>query len=160
VFLDAPLFSKVIASTPLVSIDLVVRDHNGLVLLGERCNRPAQGYWFVPGGRVLKNETLAAAFQRLCLAELGLALDIEQAGYLGLFEHFYTDSVLSADISTHYIVNAFEVRLSEPQHAALFDSIPKQQHHAYRWFSEPELLASKKVHLHSQWYFQKNKGIR
>ena len=49
-------FTTIIKSTPLVSIDLIVRNIEDNVLLGKRTNRPAQGCWFVPGGRVLKDE--------------------------------------------------------------------------------------------------------
>jgi colanic acid biosynthesis protein WcaH len=70
-FLDKETFSTVIESTPLVSIDLVIKNQQGQALLGQRLNRPAKGFWFVPGGRVLKNESLAAAFKRLTLDELG-----------------------------------------------------------------------------------------
>ncbi|MDF5000441.1 NUDIX domain-containing protein, partial [Vibrio parahaemolyticus] len=70
-FLSKQRFSQVIESTPLVSIDLVIEDESGQVLLGERLNRPAQGFWFVPGGRILKDEKLEDAFARLTLEELG-----------------------------------------------------------------------------------------
>jgi colanic acid biosynthesis protein WcaH len=43
-------FKTVIASTPLISIDLIVRNNQQQILLGKRLNKPAQGYWFVPGG--------------------------------------------------------------------------------------------------------------
>ena len=59
---------------PLISIDLLVQNEHGEYLLGLRNNRPAQGYWFVPGGRVLKNETLDGAFKRLTFEELGIEL--------------------------------------------------------------------------------------
>lgn len=57
-WLSGDTFRMVVASAPLVSIDLVVENSAGELLLGERLNRPAQGFWFVPGGRVQKNETL------------------------------------------------------------------------------------------------------
>jgi colanic acid biosynthesis protein WcaH len=49
-FLEKDLFSTVIKSTPLVSIDLVVKNNRGQTLLGQRLNKPAKGFWFVPGG--------------------------------------------------------------------------------------------------------------
>ena len=52
-------FKTVIASTPLISIDLVIKNNTGRILLGKRTNRPAQGFWFVPGGRVLKDEPVS-----------------------------------------------------------------------------------------------------
>lgn len=157
--LDREIFKTVVNKTPLISIDLVVRNAAGKVLLGQRLNRPAQGFWFVPGGRILKDESLAAAFKRLTLNELGVVIDIQDARYLGLYEHFYPDSIFTNDsseplISTHYVVNGFEVVLPETDH-----DLPFEQHGAYQWFSEEELIASDKVHLHSKWYFDKNKGF-
>ena len=43
-------YLRVVRDAPLVSVDLIVRDAQGLVLIGLRQNRPAQGSWFVPGG--------------------------------------------------------------------------------------------------------------
>ena len=59
--LSLDTFKTVIKSSPLVSIDLIVRNEQGQVLLGKRTNRPAQGFWFVVGGRVLKDESLEHA---------------------------------------------------------------------------------------------------
>ena len=62
---------EIIKATPLVSIDLVIRNPTGKVLLGKRINRPAKGYWFVPGGRIIKNETIGHALKRIFKAEVG-----------------------------------------------------------------------------------------
>ena len=40
-FLDKDTFTTVIKSTPLVSIDLVVKNKHGQALLGQRLNKPA-----------------------------------------------------------------------------------------------------------------------
>ena len=74
-------FQLVVASTPLVSIDLVVENAHGELLLGLRNNRPAQGSWFVPGGRVLKNESLDDAFVRLARDELGVDVSRSSARF-------------------------------------------------------------------------------
>ncbi len=160
-FLDQATFSTVIASTPLVSIDLVVTNANGQVLLGQRLNRPAKNYWFVPGGRILKNESLANAFKRLTRDELGQELTIDQARLLGPFDHFYADNVFSDmltsgqittdDVSTHYVAIAFTLQLDGP-----LANLPLAlQHGGYHWFDVPSLLADPKVHLHTKWYFDK-----
>jgi len=70
-YLDTKTFKTVIASTPLIAIDLIVVNERKEILLGKRLNQPAKNYWFVPGGRILKNETLDNAFKRLTLTELG-----------------------------------------------------------------------------------------
>ncbi|ELL8702496.1 GDP-mannose mannosyl hydrolase, partial [Escherichia coli] len=53
-FLRQEDFATVVRSTPLVSLDFIAENSRGEFLLGKRTNRPAQGYWFVPGGRVQK----------------------------------------------------------------------------------------------------------
>ena len=69
-WLEREDFRTAVRLSPLVSIDLVVRDAAGRVLLGWRNNRPAQHCWFVPGGSIRKQETLDAAFRRISHGEL------------------------------------------------------------------------------------------
>ena len=151
-FLDKETFRTVVRSAPLVSIDLVVINSQGQVLLGQRTNRPAQGFWFVPGGRILKNEAMAAAFLRLSKAELGFASELGDAEFLGVYEHFYTDNFSGTDFSTHYIVLGYRL-----VHDLDLNSLPDAQHHSYRWFDVAELLASVQVHDNTKAYFLSDK---
>ena len=151
-FLDKETFRTVVRSAPLVSIDLVVINSLGQVLLGQRTNRPAQGFWFVPGGRILKNEPMAAAFLRLSKAELGLASELGDAEFLGVYEHFYTDNFSGTDFSTHYVVLGYRL-----VHDLDLNSLPDAQHHSYRWFDVAELLASVQVHDNTKAYFLSDK---
>ncbi len=148
-FLDDTTFKTVIASTPLISIDLVVQNTKGEYLLGYRNNRPAQGFWFVPGGRILKNETMDDAFIRLCKNELGASLTRQQAKFIGPFEHFYPDYVFGEDVTTHYVVLGYALTIDID-----LASLPQDQHNQYRWANKAQLLADEKVHIHSKWYFQ------
>ena len=70
---DKDRFIELIRALPLVSVDLVLVRDGREVLLGLRNNRPAQGWWFVPGGRILKNEKRADALSRVAARELGIA---------------------------------------------------------------------------------------
>jgi colanic acid biosynthesis protein WcaH len=158
-FLKDDCFKTIIDNTPLISIDLIVRNQQGCILLGNRLNKPAKGFWFVPGGRIRKNESLSTAFRRLTLNELGIAMSLEKARYLGLYEHFYNDSIYTFEttnesISTHYVVNCFEVMISSEK-----ITLPTVQHDSYEWFTEAELMASPSVHVHSKWYFNNDKGF-
>ncbi|WP_417764155.1 GDP-mannose mannosyl hydrolase [Shewanella chilikensis] len=149
-FLDQATFTRVIASTPLVSIDLVVINAKGQALLGRRLNRPAKDYWFVPGGRILKNEAIADAFKRLTQDELGQSVTIDQAILLGLFDHFYDDYVFGNEFTTHYVAIAFILRLE-----CELESLPLDvQHRGYQWFDMLQLRANEKVHKHTKWYFE------
>lgn len=49
------LFSELVKYAPLVAIDLILEDKEKKIILGKRLNKPAQGYYFVPGGRIHKN---------------------------------------------------------------------------------------------------------
>ena len=102
-FLNKSEFTEVIDRTPLVSIDLVVENERGEILFGLRQNRPAKNYWFVPGGRVLKNETLDAAFLRLTLNELGCELSRSQARLLDMYEHRLGVGFISCIVKLHYM---------------------------------------------------------
>lgn len=152
-FLDKETFSTVIANTPLISIDLIVRDSDDKVLLGQRLNKPAQNSWFVPGGRVFKDESIEKAFRRITEDELGVLYDIKSASFKGIYQHFYDDNVFGDDFSTHYIVMAFELRLTNTP-------MTNEQHEKYLWFSEDELLKSDDVYFYVKDYFDKEKGIR
>lgn len=148
-WLDSESFCQVVAGTPLVSIDLIVRNVTGQVLLGQRLNRPAQGYWFVPGGRIRKDESMGAAFERLTQEELGQAWSISDAKFLGPFEHFYADNFSGSDFSTHYVVLGYEIQLN----AVDLICLPVTQHETYHWFDIEALIQSEVVHPHTKLYF-------
>lgn len=148
-FLSESTFQTIIGATPLVSIDLIVKNARGEVLLGYRTNRPAQGYWFVPGGRVQKNERLDKAFLRLTEAELGMAIERSEASFMGVFEHLYDDSAFDEAVSTHYVVLGYELELD-----ISLDALPKEQHNQYGWMKPEELLSRDDVHVHTKWYVE------
>lgn len=147
-YLNDEDFQTIIQNTPLVSIDLIIKNDQGLILLGKRNNRPAQGYWFVPGGRIRKNERLADAFIRLTLTELGQTFLIDEASFLGTFEHLYVDSVFGSQSSTHYVVLAYEFSMNHT-----LEPLPLDHHDKYQWFSINDLLEDSNVHENTKAYF-------
>jgi len=150
--LDDSLFSSIIANTPLISIDLVVRNSSDEVLLGLRTNRPAQGMWFVPGGRIRKDELIQNAFVRLTKEELNVGHSMAEGQFLGVYEHFYSDNTFNHEFSTHYVVLGYQLTIDLP-----LEQLPQAQHACYRWWEPSELLQSNKVHLHSKWYLDPDK---
>ena len=136
-FIDDTLFRGIIEHTPLVSLDLVVKK-DGKVLLGKRLNKPARGYWFTIGGRILKGERLEETIARIARDELGTVLT-NPARFIGVFEHLYDDSIYEG-VSTHYINLVYEVEIEE------LPDLPRDQHDTYRWFGIDALLESGMVH--------------
>lgn len=151
-FLDKETFQTVVRSAPLVSIDFVIMNSQQQVLLGLRSNRPAKGYWFVPGGRILKDESMADAFRRLSNAELGVSVEIGDAELLGAYEHFYTDNFSGSDFSTHYVVLGYHFICD-----LALNSLPDAQHQQYRWCDVEALLADDQVHGNTKAYFLSDK---
>ncbi len=143
--LDDQTFETVISSTPLISIDLLVKNNNK-ILLGKRINKPAQSYFFSVGGRVFKNETINNAMIRVAKNELNIELKLTPR-FIGVFEHFYDDSIYQ-DVSTHYVNLAYEMDIEETP------SLPSEQHNEYQWFTINELLKSNKVHKNVKDYFK------
>jgi len=72
---------------PIVCVDLVVTDSaRKRFLLVKRANEPKAGKWWVPGGRLLKNERLTAAALRKLKEETGLRGTVIKC--LGFHEYF------------------------------------------------------------------------
>jgi colanic acid biosynthesis protein WcaH len=81
-------FAQVVRLAPLVSIDLIIRDPIQDVLVARRTT--AKGFYFVPGGRICKGETIEAAFVRILKVETGIEIGFDRAQFLGVFQHFYS----------------------------------------------------------------------
>jgi colanic acid biosynthesis protein WcaH len=142
-------FLQVVERTPLVSIDLIVRRTDGRVLLGRRMNEPAKGCWFVPGGRIHKDERIAIAFRRITAAELGKPFDIGDARFIGVFEHLYpTNFAAKPGVGTHYVVLAYELAATD-----LPEQLPADQHGEFQWFDVERIVTNKAVHENTQAYF-------
>jgi colanic acid biosynthesis protein WcaH len=109
--LSPEAFSAACAALPIVSIDLFDTrpSSQGLeLLLGLRNNRPAQVWWFTPGGRIQKKEALQDAKARVGQSEIGLTHYLtNRAALLGIWDHFYPDSAFDQSISTHYVNLAY-----------------------------------------------------
>lgn len=143
--LDNQTFRTVVNSTPLISIDILVKRDNA-ILLGKRVNNPAQGYLFSVGGRVHKNEKINSAIIRIAKNELNIDLK-SMPRFIGVFEHFYDDSIYQ-DVSTHYVNLAYETEIKEEL------NLPTEQHNEYQWLTIAELLKSEQVHRYVKNYFK------
>lgn len=149
--LDSEIFAHIVKHTPLIAIDLIIKNSEGRVLLGKRVNAPAKGYWFVPGGRIYKDETIEEAFSRIFFSETGHKLLIDSAKFLGVYEHFYENSFHDENISTHYIVLGYEINYDFS-----LDVLPEVQHNTYRIVPIKTLLHDAEVHSNVKLYFKES----
>lgn len=142
-------FARIVRDTPLVSIDLIIRDHERNVLVGLRTNEPAKHQYFVPGGVIRKNERIRDAFSRIVQVETSYRAKPEEANFLGVFEHIYcTNRFGDPDYGTHYVVLAYELNLDHRPEIA-----PDTQHKDFKWMNEADLVAAPDVHRNTKTYF-------
>ena len=153
--LDKEIFKCIVENTPLISIDFLIKKDD-TYLLGKRKNSPAKNFYFTIGGRIFKNETIEEAMERILKEELNLLYENmkENIKFIGVFEHFYKDSMFGDDISTHYVNLGYQLDLKLD-----IRNLPKDQHSKYEWFSEEEILDSDNVHKYVKNYFKGSKYV-
>jgi colanic acid biosynthesis protein WcaH len=144
--------------TQIVSVDLVVRG-NQQILVGRRSNKPAQGTWFVPGGRVYKGERIREAIARISKDELGFVMDPSNLEFLGVYEHVYPDNFRDDTHGTHYVVMAFTGVVDQKN---VDPEVFASQHKEMRWMGRDDLLRDPLVHDYTKNYFRQGEktGLR
>jgi colanic acid biosynthesis protein WcaH len=151
--LSDPEFEDLIRLGPLIAMDLVVRNEHGQYLLGQRVNEPARGFWFVPGGRIYKNERMAQAFIRITTEELGVEFELNDStrvAFLGPYEHLYQENFFKEPgLTTHYVVLGYSLAVGQAELA-----LPDAQHHSYSWMMPADILDAPHAHENTKAYFR------
>lgn len=138
----------VVKHSPVVSIDLIIENDRGQILVGLRNNEPAKGLYFVPGGMIRKGESRAQAFRRILMRETGLTIAFSNAEFLGVFEHNYpTNRFNEPGFGTDYF--ALGYRMNLPPSASL---VADDQHSELVWMTRSDILSSPDVHENTKVY--------
>ena len=149
--MDSERFVQMIDAMPLVSIDLVLVRDGREVLLGLSNNRPALGCWFVPGGRILKGETIAQARERIVRRELGESVPLDGWSLIGAFDHMYPDNFAGAPgVTTHYVVLGYRLDVTGLGPDVQAD----EQHESLAWLGIDDALARADVHDNTKAYLR------
>ena len=156
--LSADKYIQAIELTQIVSIDLIILNKQAdstEILVGKRVNEPAKDTWFVPGGRVYKNEILEDAIKRVSKMELGYEINYDETEKLGIYDHIYSNNFgnIKDDngnmINTHYVVIALVCCLETDK--LDFEQF-KEQHDDCKLMSIDELLERDDVHKYTEKY--------
>lgn len=153
-------FRQAVEALPLVSVDWILTDPDGNMLLGKRLNAPASGEWFSPGGRIRKCEPLAAALQRVAQEELGASKEMstglmKRAKLMGAWDHFYSDAAFSTNTPTHYVNLPHWAALTQEEADCL--NLPiGVQHSQWQWMplTVAAQCAHRYVHPYVVWLMQ------
>ncbi len=100
VFISENLYKEVLDKMPIPCVDVVIKNKKGEILLIKRLNEPEKGIWWVPGGRINKNESIKKAALRKAKEEVGL--DCEFIKILGSGETIFNISAFKG-ITSHTI---------------------------------------------------------
>jgi len=143
--LNGKIFRVVVDSMPLISIDILLKKGDK-VFLGKRVKKPAQGYFFSTGGRLIKMKLLTIQWPQIDLNELNIELK-STSRFIGSFEHFY-DDIAYQDVSPHYVNLAYELEVDKSS------DLPTDHHSEYKWFTTFILLQSEQVLKYTKDYFR------
>jgi colanic acid biosynthesis protein WcaH len=108
------VFRTIVRNTPLVSIDLIIKNRNGDYLLNLRGRSPAYHKWFFFGGSIKKPETPEEAFNRIIDREFfsTLKINFNDAKFTKLAVHRYKENldgqVKSFEEGIQYYVLCYE----------------------------------------------------
>lgn len=157
-YLSKNEFSNLVLNAPLISVDICILKNN-YILIGKRKNNPAKDFYFVPGGRIRKNECIDDAVDRLLINEIGYQFKNDKnksKKSLGYYEHFYDDNFHgNSNFSTHYVVLAFIIKFEDIKKTNIVD-LKKDQHSNYVWFEfKKDNLNNLKIHKYTYAYFEK-----
>jgi colanic acid biosynthesis protein WcaH len=145
--LDSKTFKQIVSNTPLVSIDLCLL-FGKQILLGKRNNEPLKGEWFTPGGRIYKNESWQNCLVRIAKSELGYAVTkLDDFILMGVYDHFYPNSILDSEISTHYVNLPHYINLNRR-----LDLSEDSQHSKLKWFDLDFVAKSRNFNHYTRVY--------
>lgn len=68
-------YRQILLSVPIACVDIAIVSE-GRILLVERMDAPAEGEYWLPGGRVHKGELLKDGASRKALVEVGIACNV------------------------------------------------------------------------------------
>jgi len=123
-YIEQELYNKILENIPIACVDVAIIV-DGSALLVKRKDAPAKGEWWVPGGRILKGETMKEAAKRKALEEVGLLCHV--GPIIHTAETIFPDGPY--DISVHSINSCFFLYPYEKIHSLNLDT----HHEDYKW---------------------------
>ena len=113
-------FLKSLELAPRIVVELLIENKQKEPLLIKRIDKPYIGYWHLPGGFLLKNESIQNCIKRLAKEEVGLNYHSTDYKMLGLFENIKGDS---RGHILHYVV---KLKSNKQPQGRFFEKLPKK----------------------------------
>jgi colanic acid biosynthesis protein WcaH len=136
------VFYYVSRTTPLINVDLLIKDERGRTLLAWRDDPFCGSGWHIPGGIIRHKETIETRLQKVALHELGQSVDYDSQPIkmTEMIQHHMVDR-------SHFISLLFSCRLIdgfEPSNQGLSPTSPGY----LKWHDRcpDDLIACHQVH--------------
>ena len=118
--IEKDLYSKIREVIPTLCVDMVVTNWRNEFLLIKRTQSPAKGQWWLPGGRVFKNETLEQAVLRKAKEEIGV--DVTFRDFISVEETiFKKDNVHTVNAVFHVTYYGTDINLHETHSTSVWE---------------------------------------
>lgn len=131
-FIPEGIFRKIHELMPIMCVDLcIVRD--GRVLLLKRKKNPDAGRYWLPGGRLIKGESVHAAALRIARAETGMGVNVER--FLGYTDLVFEEDPFGHGKKTHTVSLVFVCNPTSAE--VVFD----ENHSSYLWWDGLQVFA-------------------
>lgn len=114
-------YDNILSLVPIICVDVAISFNNKILLI-RRKNEPAQGQWWLPGGRLYKGETLEDCALRKAIEETDLYCK------LGPMIHYS-----STDFETVHSINFVYLLFANSNEVKLDDTSIE-----YKWVSQDE----------------------
>jgi colanic acid biosynthesis protein WcaH len=115
-------YKEILKLMPVCCVDLVITYGDKFLLL-KRARKPAKGQWWLPGGRLRKNEKIEDAALRKAREETGL--DCDFVTELGVNQGIFNDGPFGFGVHTVGVVCLLKAKTDK----VTLDS----NHTAYKW---------------------------
>ena len=113
-------FLESLRLAPRLVIELVVENNEGEILLLKRDRDPFKGKWYLPGGFLLKGESIGNCMERLSQDGLNFRLDSNEGEFLGLFEN------IDGDPRGHILHYVVRFKSGEVGNGSYFKELPQE----------------------------------
>ncbi len=110
-FIDDETYANILHNVVIPTVDLIIINKQGNVLLGLRNNDPLKGVYYIPWGRIHKWETMVQAAKRKAKEELGLDINADKLQSVWTYDDIFSNSAFDW-VSTHCIPSTFIYQLN------------------------------------------------
>jgi len=130
-FIEKNLYKQIVTYCPIPTVDIIFINEQHQILLCLRNNAPLKEVYYIPWGRIYKNETYYDALKRKSKEEVSLDIDVNKLRFVKVYDDIFDNSAFW-EVWEHCITLTFFYPLTrnEEKNIKIWDT----QHTEYKFF--------------------------